>query len=149
MESLSKRNSRTCTIECIGGAIERAQPEGHTSRRRTAPSDHSAFCVWRTRSFNRPSCTFWRPSTRGISSAFRMDSDRGAVSTMRWTLSTPDLPEASELGARFGYPGLFRCHGPFMDDPFSRAPYRGQAHPAPDCEMAEGRHQGRWARNTQ
>jgi NitT/TauT family transport system substrate-binding protein len=30
-----------------------------------------------------------RPSTRRISSAFRMDSDRGAVSTMRWTLSTP------------------------------------------------------------
>src|SRR6266853_3021996 len=45
--------------------------------------------------------------------------------------------------------GFLRCHGPFMDDPFSRAPYRGQAHPAPDCEMAEGRHHGRWARNTQ
>jgi len=59
-----------------------------------------------------------------------------------------DLSEASELGARRGHPGLFRCHGPFMDDPFSRAPYRGQAHPAPDCEMAEGRHHGRWARNT-
>ena len=43
----------------------------------------------------------------------------------------------------------FRCHGPFMDDPFSRAPYRGQAHPTPDCEMAEGGHHGRWARNTQ
>src|SRR6516162_6563322 len=57
-----------------------------------------------------------------------------------------DSPEASELGARFGYPGLFRCHGPFVDDPISRAPYRGQAHPAPDCEMAEGRHHGRRAR---
>ena len=60
-----------------------------------------------------------------------------------------DLSEASELGARRGHPGLFRCHGPFMDDPFSRAPYRGQAHPTPDCEMAEGGHHGRWARDTQ
>ena len=35
----------------------------------------------------------------------------------------------------------------WLDDPFPRTPYRGQAHPAPDCEMAEGRHHGRWARN--
>src|SRR6202051_912677 len=46
MENPSKRNSRTCTIECIGAAIGRAQPEGHISRRRTAPSGHSAFCAW-------------------------------------------------------------------------------------------------------
>ena len=26
-----------------------------------------------------------------------------------------DSTETSELGARRGYPGLFRCHGPFMD----------------------------------
>ena len=31
----------------------------------------------------------WRPSTRRIFSASRTGSDRGAASTMRWTLSTP------------------------------------------------------------
>src|SRR5262252_4493032 len=50
------------------------------------------------------------------------------------------LRKRGELGARCGYPGLLRCHGPRMDHPFPRAPYRGQAHPAPDSEMAQGRH---------
>ena len=45
--------------------------------------------------------------------------------------------------------GFFDAMAHSWIDPFSRAPYRGQAHPAPDCEMAEGRHHGRWARNTQ
>ena len=68
----------------------RARPaSGSTSRRRTAPSGPSAFCVWRTRSSNRQSCTFWKPSTRKIFSASRMDTDRGAANTMRWTLSMP------------------------------------------------------------
>src|SRR5262249_10126662 len=40
---------------------------------------------------NRRSCMFWRPSTRRIFSASRMDSVRGAASTMRWTLSTPEF----------------------------------------------------------
>ena len=68
----------------------RARPARRTYiRRRTAPSGPSAFCVWRTRSSNRQSCTFWKPSTRKIFSASRMDTDRGAASTMRWTLSMP------------------------------------------------------------
>src|SRR5216684_2133410 len=44
--------------------------------------------------------------------------------------------------------GLLRCHGPLMDYPFPRAPYRGQAHPAPHCKMAQGRHCRRWTQNT-
>src|SRR5712671_6226081 len=35
-----------------------------------------------------------------------------------------------------------------MDYPFPRAPYRGQAHPAPHCKMAQGRHCRRWTQNT-
>ena len=34
-----------------------------------------------------------------------------------------------------------------MDSPFSRAPYRGQAHPAPHCEVAQSRHRRRWTQN--
>src|SRR4029077_15168178 len=55
--------------------------------------------------------------------------------------------EAGELGARCGYPGLLRCHGPLVDHPFPRAPYRGQAHPAPDSEMAQGRRHRGWMRS--
>ena len=56
--------------------------------------------------------------------------------------------ETGELGARCGYPGLLRCHGPFVDHPLPRAPYRGQAHSAPHREVAEGRHRRRWTRDT-
>ena len=58
------------------------------------------------------------------------------------------LQETRELGARRGYPGLLRCHGPFVDHPLPRAPYRGQAHPAPHREVAESRHRRRWSRDT-
>src|ERR1700680_3813083 len=35
-----------------------------------------------------------------------------------------------------------------MDHSFPRAPYRGQAHPAPHCKMAQGWHCRRWTQNT-
>src|SRR3984893_2213860 len=44
--------------------------------------------------------------------------------------------------------GFLRCHGPLMDQSFPRAPYRGQAHPAPHCKMAQGWHCRRWTQNT-
>jgi Reverse transcriptase (RNA-dependent DNA polymerase). len=130
------------------GQLSSPPARGHTSRRRTAPSGHSAFCVWRTRSSNRRSCTFWKAIYEedflGFSYGFRpgrgqhdaLDALHAGIyrKQVNWVLD--------------GHPGLFRCHGPFMDDPFPRAPYRGQAHPAPDCEVAESRHHGRWARNT-
>src|SRR6516164_171456 len=43
---------------------------------------------------------------------------------------------------------FLRCHVPRLDHPLPRAPYRGQAHPAPDCEVAQGRHHRRWTRDT-
>src|SRR4029077_2548864 len=44
---------------------------------------------------------------------------------------------------------FLRCHVPRINHPVPRAPYRGQAHPAPDCEVAQGRHHRRWTRNAQ
>src|SRR5262249_7026503 len=44
--------------------------------------------------------------------------------------------------------GFFDANGPLMDHPFPRAPYRGQAHPAPHCKMAQGRHCRGWTQNT-
>jgi retron-type reverse transcriptase len=44
---------------------------------------------------------------------------------------------------------FLRCHVPHVDTPLPRAPDRGQAHPSPDQEMAEGRRCRRWTRGTQ
>ena len=51
-----------------------------------------------------------------------------------------DLSETSELGARCGYPGLFRCHGPLMDHPFPRTP--GVPRPALRAEARMRRQAG-------
>lgn len=60
------------------------------------------------------------------------------------------LAEESELGARRRYSGLLFRNEPRLDPAFSRAPYRGQAHFAPHCEMVESRnHHTRGLHRTQ
>jgi hypothetical protein len=58
-----------------------------------------------------------------------------------------DLPETSELGARCGYPGLFRCHGPSRWMPACSAERLcgPSAWPTPDVCHREVRPDGAWS----
>src|ERR1700751_5960009 len=66
--------------------VHRGSYRARPARRTYIPKEDGS---WRTRSSNRASCMFWKPSTRRTSLAFPMGSDRDAASTMRWTHSTP------------------------------------------------------------